>query len=287
MDNNSLTIGFGQTQTDYFGNGQSQIKPTSQMINYSRELNDAWIVEFSYEKIQADGRWLNRDGVAVDLFDRAESDSKTFGIALGWQAEDYGLTLSYADIKTNDKSLTFLPRIVETVDSDDKIISFSFNKSIEFSSTQKDYQWGLDWFLGAQYAQFDVSIFDNINTEPPTNVNTFIEQSSWSSFVDVSVNYWIEDISFAWAPYLSLSWNWELSSTGEQLILISRGDLHQVIDEPSGRFSTSFRIPDSGTWEVGVDFLWINGWSINLRYGQTLETEFDLDSIAIDISVAF
>lgn len=286
-ENNSLSIGLGQSKTDYFGDNVSPIESDSQSVRYSHQISDAWQIELNYEKIEGDGRWLNPDSIANDRFNQAETSSDTLGFSVLWQNNDIALDLSYNDVSTDDRSVTFLPAILESVSSDDKIISFSFNHSILFDQKTSNNIWNFDWSLGTQYAQFDVVIHDVIILEPLINVDTLIEQSNLSGYVDLNISYWIETPDFYWSPYFALSWNSEFSSSGEQLILISRGEQRQLVDEPSSRFSSSFRTPDSGSWNLGVSIFWQNGWSVDIAYGETFATEIELQNLVVNLSVSF
>lgn len=286
-ENNLLSIGLGQSETDYFGDNASPITSNSQSVSFLHQFSDVWQLELNYEKIDGDGRWLNADSIAIDRFNQAETTSDTIGFSVLWQQDDIGLNFSYSEVSTDDRSNTFFPAILESVSSDDKIISFSFNHSILFDESVGGNIWNFDWSLGTQYAEFDVAIHDIIVVEPLVNVDTLIEQSNLSGYVDLNISYWIEEPGFYWSPYFSLSWNKEFSSNGEQLILISRGEQRQLIDEPSSRFSSSFRTPDSGSWNMGVSVFWQSGWSIDIGYGETLATEIELQNLAVNLSVSF
>ncbi len=284
-ENNSLSIGVGKIKTDYFGDNASPITSDSQLVSFSHQFSDAWQVQLDYEKIDGNGRWLNVDSAVVDRFNQAETESNTLGFSVHWQNDDYGLNLSYSDVDTEDRSITFFPSILESVNSDDKIVSFSFEHSILFEVSDSDNIWNFDWSLGIQYAQFDITILDVV--EPAINIETLIEQSNLSGYVDLNLSYWIEQAEFYWSPYLAFSWNSEFSSSGEQLILISRGEQRQLIDEPSSRFSSSFRTPDSGSWNTGISVFWQNGWSVDVSYGETLGTEIELENLMVNLSVSF
>jgi len=69
--------------------------------------------------------------------------------------------------------------------------------------------------------------------------------------------------------------------------LLRRGDRIVVQDQPGSRFSNSVRTPNSGRAEVGVDFSWDSGFSTRVGYSKDLATEFDSESLIVDISVAF
>lgn len=286
-ENNLLSLGFGQTDTDYFGDGASPIQSDSRTISYSYQFSDVWQVALNYENIEGSGGWFNRDSILVDRFNQAESKSKTLGFSVLWQRDDIGLNLSYSDVSTDDLSVTFFPAILESVSSDDKITSFSFNQSILFDENNHGNILNFDWSFGVQYAQFDVAIHDIIVVDPSVNVDTLIDQSNLSTFIDFNVSYWIENSNFYWSPYFAISWNKEVSSNGDQLLLISRGEQRQLIDEPSSRFSSSFRTPDSGSWSVGISIFWQNGWSMDVGYGETLATEIELQNLMISLSVSF
>jgi len=286
-ENSVLSIGLGQSQTDYFGDNVSPINSDSQRVSYSHQIFNAWQIELNYEKIEGDGRWLNADSIAIDRFNQAQTTSDTLGFSVLWQNDDFGLDFSYSDVSTDDRSVTFFPAILESVSSDDKIVSFSFNHSILFDQKAGDNIWNFDWSLGTQYAQFDVAIRDVVILESPINVDTLIEQSNLSGYIDLNISYWIETPDFYWSPYFTVSWNREFSSSGERLVQISRGAQRQLIDEPSSRFSSSLRTPDSGSWNLGVSIFWQNGWSVDIAYGETVATEIELENLVVNLSVSF
>lgn len=295
MDENYLSIGFAQTTTDYFGEENSQIKPISQSISYARQMTENWQIQLSYEKAKGDGKWLNRIGESFDLVSRAETETSSASISVNWQNDDYSLSASYSDVSSDDRSVTLLPIIVatlsnETVLSDSQVFSFGFDQLISMGNEESsdwDPDWNFDWGMGIQYATFDVDAIDLVNSDPPTFVETFIEQDYLSGYLDLGVSYWIQQPSYAWSPYLSVSWNWKIDESGDQLILVSRGDSDRVIDRPGGRLASTIKIPNSGSWDAGISLLWLSGWSVDFSYSQTLSTTYEQDSLAIDISVNF
>jgi hypothetical protein len=286
-EDNAVSIGLGQTSSDYFANGLSPIRPQSRSISYSRQLNDNWMVDAGFEWVEGDGQWLSRDGGLLDRYEQAETQANAINLAAVWQRESYGLGISFASIKSEERSLSLQPAVFETLSSSDKGINFSVVKSIEFSQNPNGDRLSLDWSLGLQYAMFDIKILDRVNTKPPTNVNTNINQTSLSAYVDIEISYWIENSYFAWSPFFSVGWNTSISESGEQLILISRGDVERVVDRPSARFNSSIKIPNAGIWEMGISVMWDAGWMARLNYSQDIATEFDLQRINLEISTFF
>jgi len=285
--NNLLTIGYGKTRNDFFGDGTSTIKPDSKRISFARQFSEQWIVEISYQEENGNGRWLLVERDLVELFDSAKTKSKNAGISILWLADDFGLNLSYSSGDSSEESEVFLPHVVEKLNSDQQAFSLSYDRSFEFETSNSNNQWSLDWSAGLQYAKFDVTITEQILIDPVITANSQIKQTSSSFFSDLTLAYWIAETSFIWSPYATLSWSWELSSDGEQLTLISRGDREIILDEPGARFSNAIRRPDSGTIDLGLDFSWDNGFSTSIGYSRDIATDFDSEQLFVDISVAF
>ena len=285
--NNLLTIGFAKTRNDFFGDGTSTIKPNSKRISFARQFSEQWIVEISYQEEKGNGRWLLVERDLVELFDSAKTKSKNAGISILWLGDDFGLGMSYSSGDSSEESEVFLPHVLEKLSSDQQAFSMSYDRSFEFETSNSNSQWSLDWSAGIQYAKFDVAITEQILIDPIITANSQIKQTSTSFFSDLTVAYWVAETSFIWSPYATLSWSWELSSNGEQLTLISRGDREVILDEPGARFSNTIRRPDSGTIDLGLDFLWDNGFSTNIGYSRDIATDFNSEQLFIDISVAF
>ena len=258
-ENNYLSIGVGQTEFNYFADGQSPIQPNSESISYARHFSDTWLLELNHQRIKGDGQWLLREGEILDIFNQAETNVSSTGLSVLWQGDSFGLSFSYDTVDTNDESITFVPRLLERISSDDDILSVSFEKTIEFESKNNPNQWSLDWGIGTQYTDSNLEIIDTVGLQPLTDIISNIDQSTLSGFVDLDLSYWMKETSFSWSPYLAVSWNWEVSSSGEELVLISRSEQQRIVDSPSGIFTNSYRIPDSGSMDVGVSVLWDSG----------------------------
>jgi len=285
--NSLLTLGFGKTRNDFFGDGTSTIKPDSRRISLARQFSEQWIVEISYQEEKGNGRFLLVERDLGDLFDSAKTKSKNAGISILWLADDFGLGMSYSSGDSAEESEVFLPHVVEKLNSDQQAFSLSYDRSFEFETMNSSNQWSVDWSAGLQYAKFDVAITEQFLVDPVITANSRIKQSSTSIFSDLTLAYWVAESSFIWSPYVTFSWSWELSSDGEQLTLISRGDREVILDEPGSRFSNAIRRPDSGTVDLGFDFLWDNGFSTNIGYSRDIATNFDSEQLFVDVSVAF
>lgn len=285
--NNLLTIGYGKTRNDFFGDGTSTIKPDSKRISFAHQFSEQWIVDISYQEEKGNGRWLLVERDLVELFDSAKTESKNTGISVFWLGDEFGLSMSYSSGDSSEESEVFLPHVVEKLNSDQQAFSLSYDRSFEFETSNSSNQWSLDWSAGVQYAKFDLAITEQILIDPIITANSQIKQTSSSFFSDLTLAYWVAETSFIWSPYVALSWSWELSSNGEQLILISRGDREIILDKPGTRFSNAIRRPDSGTLDLGFDFSWDNGFSTSIGYSRDIATDFDSEQLFVDISVAF
>jgi len=282
-----VSIGFSQSSSDYYADGASEIKPNNYSLSMVQQISSNWVIGFDYGKKQGDGRWLNQDDLQIDLFNQAKIDSKSLGISAVWLGDSFDLNFSIGSGNSQDISRSVLPSIEEVVDIDDKTFDISIDKSIELSSENGENYWEFDFGLGVQYARVDLSISDRINIDPPTMIDSQISQTNLSALLDFSVTYRFEETHLTWAPFLSASWNAELSANGEQVVLISRGDEVRTSDQLTERFATSFRIPDSGFWSAGLNVSWDNGWSSDLSYARNVSTNYKLERVSFAVSVIF
>jgi len=282
-----LSLGFSQTSSDYFADGQSTITPNNYSFGLVKQVSDDWIIGFDYSKQKGNGRWLNEDDLQVELFNEAEIESKNMAINAIWLADFFELSFGTSVGDSRDISRSVLPVIDELVDIEDRTFDIAIGKTWELGEDGNGNFWEFDFDIGLQYAEVDISISDRVNTEPPLFIDNQIEQTNTSVIFDFSVSYQVEKNTFIWSPYLSASWNAELSSDGDQVVLVSRGDGFRTSDQLTERFATSFRIPDSGTWSIGTSISWDSGWGGDLSYSRSVSTNYDLDRISLSINLVF
>lgn len=278
--NHILWLGHGQNESDYFGDGVSVIKPNGQNIGYGYSLNDAWQFSLSYGESEGDGRWVV-PGVDIRLFNLAETESKFYAASASWIQTDYSISIAYSKIENEERALTRAPTIVEAIDGKDKAFAINYDR---FYASEA---WTYGISLGLQYADSTNTTVQTIFTTPQTIAGSRFDETSWSTFIDLDIAYWFEHESFSWAPQLTVSRNWEVSSNGEPLIVLTRGDERRVFTQFNDRFVNSFRKTDSGFWEVSLQFDWLNDWSTSVAYGKSLSTDVDVTSFSFDVSVAF
>ncbi len=277
---NLLWIGYNQNSSDFFVDADSEIKPDGVFIGFSTQIYDNTALTLSYSDFQGDTSTTFFENNATRIVNSGKVESKSFGISFSWLSENYGLTLSYGQLDNNESSLTRLPLIVEDVEGDDKILSLSYDRF--FSKND----WGLGWSLGTQYALSDVQVHDLIGNDPFIEIDGQFDSKSWSVFTDIDISLRFKSDSMVISPRLSLSWNWEISNTGDELIIISREGLRRTFNQLNDQQNTTFRTPDSGFWELGVDFDWDN-WGASLGYGQSIAADQDVDSISFNINLSF
>ncbi len=278
---NLLWVGYNQNSTDFFDGDDSQIKPDGIVFGYSRELTERLALTLSLSDFKGDVSAVAFENDQISLFNSGETESSLVGVSLSWLGDDFGLTFSFSQIDNTENSTVRLPLVVEKINGDDQILSFSYDN---FMSSA---QWNVGWSLGAQYALSEISLTDLISTNPVTEINAEFDNESWSAFVDLDFSYPIELESLLVSPQFTLSWAWELASSGDELVTISRNGRTVSSNSLNDRLATTFRTPDSGFWEMAVGFEWRNGWGATLAYGQSIAADQDIDSISFDVSVAF
>ena len=280
-NDNTLWLGYTQTSTDYFDDGNSTIKPGGFTLGYSRTFSDEWILSFSYGELDDGQRWSLQNPDLPNAFNQAEIDTKMAGVNLSRQFENYALSLSYGEVENRERALSRLPLIAEEIQGEDKFASLSIDDYFDFNDVF------LGWAFGVQYSDNKNLTRQVFFTDPVTITGAQFDQETWSSYIDLDISRWYEYESFSWAPQFSLSWNWEISSSGDPLFVVTRGDERRVFNQFNDRLMGSFRVPDSGFWELSANFDFLNDWSSSIAYGQSISTDSDIDSISIDISLAF
>lgn len=279
--NHLLWLGHGQNELDYFADGMSSFKPDGQNVGYSYSVNDAWQMSLTYGESKGDGQWPVENNDLNNRFNLAETDSKFYAISASWLQTDYSISLAYSETENSERALTRLPNILEAIEGEDKALAINYDR---FYANEA---WTYGFSLGLQYADSHNITVQTFFSNPITIAGSQFDETSWSTFIDLDIAYWFEQTSFSWAPQLTVSRNWEISSDGEPLIVLTRGDERRVFTQFNDRFINSFRTPDSGFWELSLHFDWLNDWSTSIAYGKTISTEIDVTSWNLDLSVAF
>jgi hypothetical protein len=286
-DDNVITLNYGQSTSDYFGDGASDLTPTSTGISYTRHISDDWTVSAAYQDSEGDDRWLAIETDNLRAFSGAKVDSNGYGLSVSWDSDSYSLSLSYNLTDTEENSVTFLPRILESLNSETQVFNFSIDQSVDLSPKTTSQQWSFDWGAGIQQAYFDAQIIELINLETPVRLDSNITLEQLSGYIDLGLSYWVEQNNYAWAPFISVSWNVELNTSGQQTVFLSRGGDARPVNLLDGRFTSDVNIPDSGQWEIGVGLLFDSGWSADLVYGQSIATDYPIENVTASISVFF
>jgi hypothetical protein len=282
-----ITAFYGQSEYDYFGDGESEISTDSKGISYAIELSDSWSVAAVYQESNGKERWLAFERDNLQAFSGANIESSGIGVATSWDAKSYTLNLSYNQSEAEEQSVTYLPRVIERLVSDTQVVDFSIENSVSLSSETSRNQWSLDWEVGVQQAIFDAAINEQINLEVPVLLSTDIELEQLSGFVNLAVSYWIEEEDYAITPFTSIAWNTELNTSGEQSVLLSRGGDARPVNLLDGRFSNEINVPDSGEWQVGVGLLFVDGWSADLIYTESVATDYSIRDVSLSLSFFF
>ena len=285
--NNSLTILFGQSSNDYFEEYSSSLDTNTKGFAYSYSMTDDLSFSVSSQKSDASGRWLVTERDNLTAYNRAETESKGFSLASSWSGEVYTFDVSFNKSEAREQSLSWLPRVVERLDSDSKVFDFSLSRSVNLFNLPEESQLSFDWSIGIQHANFDAQIIDVIGTDTQLIVTSDIQLTQLSSFVDLGLSWWLEQDKVAWAPYLNLNWNFELDTSGQQTALLSRGGDARPVNLLDGRFTDDINIPDSGDWQIGLSLLLESGWSFDLNYSQSISTEYPTEKLFASISVFF
>jgi len=276
-----LWLGYNQNTTDFFGDGNSQIKPDGTTIGFSTELSDQWAVTISYADFNGNTTETVFENALLTLDNFGETSSTSKAVSFNWIGDDFSLTFTYSQFNNDDKSLTRLPLVLEDISSDDKVYSASYDRLTELGS------WEFGWSLGTQFAKSSVTSNAVVGENPPLRIAAEFNNESVSAFLDLDFSYPIKQQSISITPKFTLSWAAELSNSGDQLVTVTRGDVQQRFTQLNDRLTATFRTPDSGFWETAIDVEWDNGWGATLAYGQSIAADIDVDSISFEISVAF
>ncbi len=282
-----VTAFYGQSEYDYFGDGASEILTDSKGISYSIEVSDNWSAAAVYQESNGDQRWLAFERDNLRAYSGANIESSGIGLVTTWDAKSYILNLSYNQSEAEEQSVTYLPRVVERLVSDTQVVDFSLEKSVTLSPETSKNQWSLDWEVGVQQATFDASVNEQINLEVPVLLNTDIKLEQLSAFINLAVSYWIEKENYAITPFASIAWNTELNTSGEQSVLLSRGGDARPVNLLDGRFSSEINVPDSGEWQLGVGLLFVDGWSADLIYTESVATDYPIRDVSLSLSFFF
>lgn len=285
--NKSLTLFLGQSSNDYFEEFPSSLDTDSKGFVYAYSLNERLTISVSTQEANGGERWLVIDRDNFIAYNQAETESRSYMLSSSWYEEDYSFHSSYSKSEASERSLSWMPRVIERLESETNVFDFSISHSIVLSSYSDANQLSFDWTFGIQYADFDAEIIDVIGTDSLLIVGSDIQLKQYSSFVDVGLSWWLEPSNFAWSPFVHLTWNFELDTNGQQTALLSRGGDERSVNLLDGRFTDEVNIPDSGEWQVGLALLLDNGWSFDLSYSHTVSTEYPSDHISTSISVFF
>jgi|GEM_PF-2206753 len=287
-DSSSLIwTNINQNKYDYFGYGNSEIKPISHSVGLSQQLSPSWTAALSYSEFDTDTQWLVNRATTSRLYNQADIDSNSLSVSFNWQSDSYGLTLSLSNIDSNEFSVLHSLResdIIKTSTVSEhnyRASSFSYDKSFIFE------QWAFDWTIGIQHSKNEISsniLKENTTQTAPLEI-TQLDESIWSGYIDIGLSYWVESESFSWSPQLALSWNWEVSNNNDFTSLRESRRVNPL--QSNSRLDNTVRSPDSGYLELAIYFDWHNNWSTTLAYSQSLSSDIDFDSLSFDIAVAF
>ncbi|TQV75204.1 hypothetical protein FLL45_09705 [Aliikangiella marina] len=280
-DNALVWIGYNQTSSDFWGDGRSDFKPDGESIGVSYLFDDTIDVAYSFGKIKGQESWPIAGVNNPNVTDRGESESESHSLSLTWLLEDFSLGFTVSDIQSEERTLIRFPIVAEITVTDDQLVSLNYD---DFYSDDKTT---FGWSVGLQFADSKNDNLQVFFTDPATSIATRFNQKSYSLFSDFDISYDIESESITFTPQLSVGWNFELSSDGEPLILLTRGDRRTLLNRFNDRITNSFLIPDSGYWNLSTNLDLHNGWNIALAYGKTISAPIDTTSISFDISLAF
>jgi len=276
-----LWIGYNQNSSDFFGGGSSEINPDGTLIGLSTEISENWALTLSYGDYKGDVSTTIFENNQVSLVNQGNTSSNAASVSLNWFADDYGLSFSYSQIDNEENSLTRLPLVVEQVIGDDQVLSFSYDSIVDLQS------WIFGWSIGTQFSQSSVTVHDVVGADNPIIIDAQFDSENISAFIDLDFSFPIKKSNYILTPMFTLSWATDISSSGDELVTVIRGDQRQTFTQLNDRLSTTFRTPDSGFWEAAIEIEWDNGWGTTLAYGKSIAADTDTDSLLLDISVAF
>ena len=278
---NSLWLGYTQNQSDYFGDGQSAIEPAGYNLGYSRMIGDDWQFAIGYGESDGKGRWPLVDIDRRDLVNGADTESQSASLSVSWLGESYSISGSYSEIENTEKALTRVPTIAEITVAKDKVLSVSYDTFTDHEA------WLFGWSIGLQYAESDSDNLQIYFVEPVTSVATRFNQTNLSLFTEFDISHEFDEASFTWYPTLRFGWNSGIDNSGEPLILLTRGDERRLFTQFNDRFINGYRTPDSGYWDLSLNFDWHNDWHTSIGYGRTLSASIETSSVTLDISLDF
>ena len=297
-------ISFEQATTDFFAEENREFKPAGSGISYGFDVNDDWSVDLSYQQSKGDGRWLSHRAVIREFYEVGEFESKSYGLSFSWIPADHGLRFSYSKIDNTESSTTYLPFLEESVDGSGAVLNIGYlgqwidsKQTLESIINEDQNYWAITWGLGVQSIDSEIDVFERPNTDPPIQIDINLERQSLSAFADVGLSYIFVKDTLSWSPFLNLSWNWELNVSGEEYILLSRGEQSITFEQSGARFNNQIRTPDAGNLELGVSLFWETGddtrgkeplsWSLDFSFSEALDAEVDYSSYQISIRVDF
>jgi hypothetical protein len=284
---NSLSLLVGESSNEFFSEQSSSLTTHHKGLLYSRTFNQHLSFSLSANQSEGDGRWLAFQLDDLTAYNRAETESDGYGVGLTWTGEDYSFDFGYNNNRSEERSLTYLPIVLERLQSDTQSFNLSISGNKLVSEISATNQLNLDWSIGIQHAEFDARIVDIIGANSEFIVRTDVGLRQLSSYVELDLNYWLEQTSFVWSPFLSVTWNLEIDSSGQQSILLARGGDSRPVNLLDGRFTNGLKIPDSGEWQAGVALLLDNGISFDLTYSESISTEFPTQTLSASVNVFF
>ncbi|PCJ50302.1 MAG: hypothetical protein COA74_03530 [Gammaproteobacteria bacterium] len=278
---NLLWMSYSQIQSDYYGDGNSSLKPDGFNFGYMGDLSEQWQISFNYGKFTSADSWSIEGVENRDLFNQARTESQSIGLGITWLIDDYSISFDYAQQEYTENAISRMPRLDEEISSDDQFYSVSLDSFVGFEN------WILGWGLGSQYSDSKNKTQQIYRTDPVIMSNSQFDQTRWNVFLDLVIgsSYAFDD--FDLLPALSLSWNSELSGDGEPLLVVTRDGERRVFTQFDYRNNNTYRLPDSGLWLISFTFDWKNNWSTSLTYGQNFSADIEVSSWSVDLSVEF
>ncbi|MGX5201186.1 hypothetical protein [Aliikangiella sp. IMCC44632] len=280
-NSNTIWLSHTKNSADFFGDGSQSINPEGYALGYSKSFNSDWQVSLSYAELDDKTQWLTLGEDLPTVVDHADSETKNTQLSLGWMPEDYMVSFAYSQIEATERALTRLPAIAEITQTKDNIVN------INYDGFHLDNQWTFNWTLGVQYADSKSDNLQIFFVNPITSVGTRFNQTIWSAITSFSSSYEYAYYDILIAPGISISWNTELSSSGEPLVLITRGDQRHLFNQFSDRQIGTLRTPDSGLWDFSINIAWSEHISTRLSYGQSISAPVKSSGTSVELSVYF